>query len=270
GSGDNTLYGSFTRDIMSGNYGAVTFNLDGVVIQFTRFAFALNAPDLIAQSQEALFNFKVTPQVATTDTAPLYAGTLPQPVSTAGTQNAEGAGVTAPSDGSVPEAPLDTPFSSDSEDSATASDASGNANQADASGNTNQTPAQRDAASHDDSDQDLLRHKKSKSVKPATEQETKKQAQSETVVAPQAAAKAPVNRVWVQNSDGSWVQADINTPLRSMLTLDVQNDEADAVALVQHDHAEQDAQNVAWFDSLNLETQVASAQLPAERVAVVW
>jgi hypothetical protein len=55
GTGNDELGGSLTYDVLFGDNGAVTLTPDGKVTSVTRYAYALNSPDLIAKSQDAVF-----------------------------------------------------------------------------------------------------------------------------------------------------------------------------------------------------------------------
>lgn len=55
GAGGDSLYGSLARDVMVGDYAAVTLE-DGVLRGLVRFGGAGNAPDLVAQGQEEMLD----------------------------------------------------------------------------------------------------------------------------------------------------------------------------------------------------------------------
>jgi hypothetical protein len=60
GFGNDLLYGTLSSDVLIGDYGSVVQTPEGKVTSVTRFAYALNAPDLIAAAQDAVFTSTVS------------------------------------------------------------------------------------------------------------------------------------------------------------------------------------------------------------------
>ena len=66
GFGNDLLYGTLSSDVLIGDYGSVVQTPEGKVTSVTRFAYALNAPDLIAATQDAVFTTLVNVRVGPT------------------------------------------------------------------------------------------------------------------------------------------------------------------------------------------------------------